>query len=319
LEEIGGSSIHQVLLFANTSYYLFQIAALYMTFVFLDYNSYKDIRRVKWAILIAGAMTLTHIVLLVLNLKWEFYFIITDDNRFEYGNKYFIHLLISYLPFVLDIIDMLLSRDSVTRSQVNMILLFLIMSSVGSTLGLLMNSTSIFWPCFTACLLSVYFFIMETDAKIDTLTGIGNRYMFSEFLDQLNRQNDKQSWNIVMIDIDKLHAINDTLGHLEGDNALRDIATIIKGCIRTSDLITRYGSDEFVLAVHSEFNIEKIMERIKNTIKNQNEKNIRPYKLKISYSSDTFTTNTEQSVNAFLARIDSLLHKQKNEKRRISD
>jgi diguanylate cyclase (GGDEF)-like protein len=122
-----------------------------------------------------------------------------------------------------------------------------------------------------------------------------------------------------MIDMDHFKHINDTLGHLEGDNALRDMAAIIKGCVRNSDFAARYGGDEFVLATLAENDIQRLMERIKEAMASQNEKKIRPYTLEISYGCDVFTTGGTQTIEEFLAHIDSLMYKDKAERRRASD
>jgi diguanylate cyclase (GGDEF)-like protein len=236
-----------------------------------------------------------------------------------YGDKYFIRLLISYLPFIIDIIDVLLSRKNIPSYQINFILLFLVLTSAGSTLGFIANNTALFWPCFTACFLSAYLFIVRTDTRLDSLTGIGNRYLFNEFIDKLNKQNDKQSWSIAILDIDDFKNINNTYGRPTGDDALRDAAGTIKECIRTSDLVVRYGNDEFVLAVQSEYNIDKLMARIQQAIYEQNGKTPRPYTLKLSYGYDTFVTHSGQDIDVLLTHIESLMYKQKNAKRRVSD
>jgi diguanylate cyclase (GGDEF)-like protein len=168
-------------------------------------------------------------------------------------------------------------------------------------------------------MLYAYFFIIRTEANIDSLTGISNRYSFNEFVNKLSRQSAKESYAIVMIDMDHFKKINDTLGHLEGDNALKDMAAIIKGCIRRSDFAARYGGDEFVLATRVENNIEKLMERIQQAITIQNEKKIRPYQIEMSYGCDVYTTGQNQSINEFLTHIDTLMYKQKGERRRSSD
>jgi len=61
-------------------YYMFQVAAMYMTVIFLDYISYKDMKRVKIIIVIVAFINLVHIIILLLNLKWGFYFFFSDDN-----------------------------------------------------------------------------------------------------------------------------------------------------------------------------------------------------------------------------------------------
>ncbi|MDR1253297.1 MAG: GGDEF domain-containing protein [Treponema sp.] len=192
------------------------------------------------------------------------------------------------------------------------------------------------WPSLSASLLYAYFFIIRSDSKLDSLTGLGNRYSFNEFISKLSNPHSRllsrkktksrrfprrlqESYSVVMIDMDHFKKINDTLGHLEGDNALRDMAAIIKGSIRQSDFAARYGGDEFVLAAKVEYDITKLMDRIQKAIDELNEKNQRPYKLEISYGYDVYNTNSDQSIEDFLKHIDSLMYKHKNERRRSTD
>jgi diguanylate cyclase (GGDEF)-like protein len=119
-----------------------------------------------------------------------------------------------------------------------------------------------------------------------------------------------------MIDMDHFKEINDTLGHLEGDNALRDMAAIIKGSLRSNDFAARYGGDEFVIAARAEFDINRIMERVQAAIDNQNSKNLRPYKIEISYGVGVFTSQSDQSIEEFLVHIDGLMYKHKAERHR---
>jgi diguanylate cyclase (GGDEF)-like protein len=195
----------------------------------------------------------------------------------------------------------------------------LIYTSLGSIIDIEFNTTGLMWHCFTSGLLYVYLFIIRSELKIDSLTGIGNRYSFNEFINDLSRQDAKQPYSVVMIDMDDLKEINDTLGHLEGDNALRDLAAIIKGCIRDSDFAARYGGDEFILATRDENDVARRMERIQQSVDNQNNKNTRPYRIQISYGHGVFTPNSGQSIEAFLSHIDNLMYKHKAEKRRSTD
>ncbi|WP_439652014.1 GGDEF domain-containing protein [Pelagibacterium xiamenense] len=87
---------------------------------------------------------------------------------------------------------------------------------------------------------------LEQIAKIDALTGVANRHWMREKLDALWRQGDRVA--LLMCDIDDFKALNDHLGHLEGDRCLADVAKIIEGSVRADlDSVARYGGEEFLV------------------------------------------------------------------------
>ncbi len=86
-------------------------------------------------------------------------------------------------------------------------------------------------------------------AMIDSLTGIYNRHYFNEIfqseVERVNRYG--HTICVVMIDVDGLKAINDNYGHLTGDKVLHTIAELLKSSVRASDIVARFGGDEFVI------------------------------------------------------------------------
>ena len=77
---------------------------------------------------------------------------------------------------------------------------------------------------------------------IDSLTGVYNRRYYEEKVNQL-----EGVAAVAMIDVDSFKEINDTFGHIAGDKALKAIAQTISANIRSSDILIRYGGDEFLL------------------------------------------------------------------------
>ena len=290
--------------------------AYYAGVIFIDYFAHKSIKRTNKIIKAVVIILIIYSVSVIINLFFGYYFTVTPDNRNMDGSMYILRVIFSYCAVIIITVDVLLSSKYFRHSHAYLVIVFVLLSGTGSTIDILIRSSSLAWPCFAAAVLYIYFFIIQADSKIDSLTQIGNRASFNEFIDKLSRQNTKKDYSIVMIDMDKFKEINDTIGHLEGDNALRDLAAIIKGCIRYSDYAARYGGDEFVLVAEAEYDIRRLMDRILDSISQQNDMRIRPYQLYISYGYDVYTTNSGQSIYEFLAKIDAMMYKQKEERKK---
>ncbi len=86
-------------------------------------------------------------------------------------------------------------------------------------------------------------------ATHDTLTGLPNRALFRDRLQQAVRyaERERAKVSIVFIDLDNFKYINDSLGHEAGDALIRIMAQRLKSCVRDSDTVARLGGDEFVL------------------------------------------------------------------------
>ena len=111
---------------------------------------------------------------------------------------------------------------------------------------------------------------MYLNTTRDSLTGLLNYRAFLQRLDiELNRatRNDN-SLVIIIIDVDKFKRINDTFGHAAGNEALKEIADLIRSSVRSIDVVARYGGEEFIIVLtDSDLNrAEQIADRIVNKI-----------------------------------------------------
>ena len=90
---------------------------------------------------------------------------------------------------------------------------------------------------------------MEFQSRHDILTGLANRALLRERLDQamaVTRRNHLPLW-VVFIDLDRFKFVNDTLGHDAGDRVLQNVAGRLRDATREVDTVARLGGDEFVL------------------------------------------------------------------------
>jgi diguanylate cyclase (GGDEF)-like protein/PAS domain S-box-containing protein len=90
---------------------------------------------------------------------------------------------------------------------------------------------------------------LHRHAFYDSLTGLANRRLLVDQLEQALRRSvlDGQVHALIFVDVDRFKSINDSLGHVTGDELLVAIATRMKNAVRSHDLAARFGGDEFVV------------------------------------------------------------------------
>ena len=86
-------------------------------------------------------------------------------------------------------------------------------------------------------------------AITDGLTKIYNHRFFQELFEKEYKRSDRYNtiFSLIMLDIDHFKKINDTYGHLCGDEILKSLANLIKSCLRSMDIVARYGGEEFAV------------------------------------------------------------------------
>lgn len=87
-------------------------------------------------------------------------------------------------------------------------------------------------------------------AHVDALTGLPNRRLFERRLaEELSRahRSSQSPGSLLAVDVNDLKLVNDRFGHSAGDHVLRDVAEVLRGALRTSDVCCRTGGDEFMI------------------------------------------------------------------------
>ncbi|RIV24402.1 EAL domain-containing protein [Alicyclobacillaceae bacterium I2511] len=114
---------------------------------------------------------------------------------------------------------------------------------------------------------------IEYQAFYDTLTGLPNRYLFNQELTNTLFQAAKldQQTAVMFVDLDQFKIINDTLGHDQGDLVLKQVAHRLSNSIRSSDIVSRLGGDEFTILLHpvtGEQEVKGIIKKIRAELGN---------------------------------------------------
>lgn len=100
--------------------------------------------------------------------------------------------------------------------------------------------------------------VIQHQAHHDALTGLPNRTLFHEKLEQSLSQAQiyDQHVAVMFLDLDKFKVINDTLGHSIGDGLLQEVGDRLKQCVRSTDTVARWGGDEFIILMPNIHNLE---------------------------------------------------------------
>ena len=108
-------------------------------------------------------------------------------------------------------------------------------------------------------------------AKTDQLTGLNNRRGFLENVSEDQRNgNNKNNFSMALVDLDHFKKVNDEYGHLIGDKVLVEASALIKSCVRSNDVVSRWGGEEIVvfMPATSVYVAQKVAQRICQSIDN---------------------------------------------------
>jgi len=155
-------------------------------------------------------------------------------------------------------------------------------------------------------------------ASLDPLTKLYNRRYFSETSEHIFHlaQRNTVKLSVIMIDIDKFKSVNDTYGHKTGDKVIISLSSALKELTRSSDIICRYGGEEFLILLPSTDTkgatsmSQKINNRI-NVIMINTDNNM-PLKFTVSMGISEVDLQKDKTIEEAIDRADIALYEAKN-------
>ncbi len=162
-------------------------------------------------------------------------------------------------------------------------------------------------------------------ALIDGLTGIANRRALDEHLGRewLRSQRNQTTLSLIMIDVDHFKFYNDTYGHLEGDDCLKQVTAAMLASLRASDFAARYGGEEFVSILYDAdregalITAERIRGRVESLHIPHKSSPVSPY-VTVSLGMATFIPSEGLAPDYLIKMADQMLYRaKKNGRNRV--
>lgn len=160
--------------------------------------------------------------------------------------------------------------------------------------------------------------VLEIISEYDELTGLLNLRGFMEQARRVCQSGNGQRAYMIYGDLDHLKEINDTWGHPAGNFALKSVASILKGCLRSNDILGRVGGDEYIIMLECEepdFG-GKFRERVKTACKLFNENSGKPFLVEISLGIAEFRPNVSTDIQHVISLADQQLYEAKKNRRK---
>jgi len=159
-------------------------------------------------------------------------------------------------------------------------------------------------------------------ARHDPLTGVYNRHVLDEFLErELTRSKRyNRPIGVLLIDVNRFKQVNDRFGHAMGDKVLQAVADILQHNVRNSDIVIRYGGDEFLIVLpETDGETELVKERILAEVARRNKANpLLDFPVDLAIGSVHWTLDSGKSMEEVLVEADRLMYEDK-EKQSGSD
>lgn len=313
--------IRPLLVAANTMYYIQISILVFFWLVYTDYRVSADVAGLKKRLALYIAPCAGICLLAIINAFTGWIFYIDGSNRYVQGIIYIPVTAIIWLTILIPTV-MTLQRAShaslsIIRRDYLIDALYIIPPLVGWILQNLFDLYPFMWVMAVCTLLLHFLELQGQQISIDALTGVNNRRTFNRYIGSfVDNPGKKSSIALFIIDINNFKNINDTYGHMAGDEALITFAKILRRvCGRRNCFLARYGGDEFAIICTdaTEAQLDALVADIEHEVVTENSSSERPYKLSFSIGRAVRTGFDAEQIESVIIEADKNMYKKKRE------
>ena len=300
---------------------IFYYFVSYVTFTWLQYAWYRvykaQLPKIAWIFSCAIPFVILNVITITSPwLKLVFYL---DENNFYHRgilNIVFAVLFLCYLVFTSLIAFVQYCKTELLsdKKECLSICSFIVAPLIGGIVQSFTYGCSLAWPCTAFSMLLIYLNQQNREVSQDALTSLNNRATLDNYLQYRFNSEKKETLALIMFDINSFKCINDTYGHLYGDQALINFSSILK-CFfgNTNAFLARYGGDEFVAIMRNcdEEKVKGIISKMNDSIFTFNENHKLPFPLSVSAGYSLFPSKEVNSAKGLIQVADHNMYENK--------
>ena len=306
-------------------YYIFQSVIGFIFLLYVDYELYPDNKRWKKRLPYYAILAVISEVMTFSSFWTKWIFVIDENNSYIRGNLFYIHTIFAFvymgyiLYLLLDYRKTGKIDSNMQKELYNRLFVFPIIPWIGSLAQILLPGTPWVLPMTTIAILINHITIQNGYMARDYLTGLYNRSQLESFMNyQLRNLKKGNYFFLIILDLDKFKEINDTYGHLIGDDALINAAKLIRGsCKRKTDYVARLGGDEFAIIGQCKDAeaVDMIIVRMHEVVDNFNKTNEKPYKIMFSAGYAIHDGSEDATLDKMISIADDKMYEIKRAKK----
>ncbi len=274
----------------NGGYYITTILMGYFWLLYVETSLGNQKFQTKTVKCISFTLVAFVIIGVIISFFYPFFFYIDNENIYRRGSFSYLHTIschaYTFTTSLHAFSKSFRTKDYLKSLEYRVLSVFLVFP-------LAIGIIQIFFPGIPTVSLGITFafFYVYVDLQnllisVDTLSGLNNKNQLMRYLSgKIRNISSENQLFIIMIDVNKFKKINDTFGHMEGDEAIKRCALAIKLANHNSkNFIARFGGDEFIIVVESvtEKDVIELKEAINTKLEEIRQKDNVPYELTMS-------------------------------------
>jgi diguanylate cyclase (GGDEF)-like protein len=242
--------------------------------------------------------------------NWFFYF---ENGVYHRGEYFLVRGLFHVLMCGMVMTYVLVFRKGIIRSYRLPILAFPFIIAVGGLMQLFLLELNLEYASMVFSCMILLIYVQRRDINVDYLTGVVNRRGIDMALRNAISESKSHDFAAIMIDVDFFKSINDKYGHKAGDEVLESIAEVIKGNFDESDVVGRFGGDEFcvITKISDKKELDERIKNIKDSINSIEWSKKKDMTLSVSAGALIYDKDSGMKVKEFMESIDKRMYEEK--------